>query len=177
MTPTHIPRTGWLLFLFWLIFNLCLGATTQAADQPPTESTEPIHERGVTPKVAPFKVPGTSKRPPLSKTPGGGLPPSLCHPITLMMTQCKCFNQTECQPLTTLFPNSCPAGSQHCEFVPMSRGPMPPLPPDLCGYQVPLSVTECSCHNATECQQLTAICSGSCPAGSQSCTCRPMQRQ
>ena len=178
MMPTHITRTGWLLFLFGLVIHLCLGPKIHAADQPPSESTEQIQERGVTPKVAPFTVvPGISKMPPPSKTPDGGLPANLCHPVTHMLTQCKCFNQAECQPLTTLFPNSCPASSQHCEFVPMSRGTMPPLPPNLCGYQVPLTVTECSCHNATECQQLTTICQGSCPAGSQSCTCRPMQRR
>lgn len=108
--------------------------------------------------------------------PGANPPPSLCHAETRMMTQCKCFNQTECQALTALFQNSCPAGSQHCEFVPLSRGPMPPLPPNLCGYQVPLTLTECSCHNATECQQLSPFCPGACPVGSQSCTCRPMRR-
>jgi hypothetical protein len=93
-----------------------------------------------------------------------------------MLTQCKCFNLAECQPLTALFPAACPAGNQHCEFTPFSRGTPPPLPPNLCGYQVPLTVTECSCNNATECQQLIAICPGSCPSGSQSCTCRPLRR-
>jgi len=34
--------------------------------------------------------------------------------------------QAERQALTAVFPNSCPAGSQHCDFVSMSRGPMPP---------------------------------------------------
>ncbi len=52
--------------------------------------------------------------------PISGLPTHLCHTEIVQMTQCKCFNQTECQALTALFPNSCPASSTHCEFVPMS---------------------------------------------------------
>jgi hypothetical protein len=150
--------------------------TVQEEPSSPPEAGD-IQERGVTPKIAPFKAPRDSKVLPPSKQPGGDLPAKLCHPVTHMMTQCKCFNQGECQALSALFPNSCPPGSQHCEFVPMSRGAMPPLPPNLCGYQVPWTTTECSCHNATECQQLTLICPGSCPAGSQSCQCTPRQRR
>lgn len=140
----------------------------------PEASTGEVQERGL-PKVPLFKNPGDRNIRPLP-APGGTPPPQLCHTKTIMMTQCKCFNQPDCQTLTALFPNSCPAGSQHCEFVPMSRGTMPPLPPTLCGYQVPLTLTECACHTAAECQLLSPFCPGSCPAGSQSCTCRPLRR-
>lgn len=108
--------------------------------------------------------------------PGTSPPARLCHTETIPMTQCKCFNQAECQALTALFPNSCPAGSSHCEFIPMARGTMPPLPQNLCHYQVPMSVTECSCNNAADCQLLSPFCPGSCPAGSTNCTCRPLKR-
>lgn len=106
-----------------------------------------------------------------------GPPARLCHTETVQMTQCKCFTQTECQALTALFPNSCPAGSSHCEFIPMSRGPMPPLPQNLCHYQMPLTVTQCSCNNQADCQLLSPFCPSACPAGSTSCTCRPMRRR
>lgn len=66
--------------------------------------------------------------------PGTSPPARLCHTETIPTTQCKCFNQAECQALTALFPNSCPAGSSHCEFIPMARGTMPPLPQNLCHY-------------------------------------------
>lgn len=108
--------------------------------------------------------------------PGTSPPARLCHTEQVMMTQCKCFNQVECQPLTVLFPNSCPVGSNHCEFIPRARGAMPPLPPNICGYQVSFPVTKCSCNNAADCQLLSPFCSGACPAGSTSCTCRPMRR-
>lgn len=137
--------------------------------------TEQIQERGVLPNVDLNRKFMDSRMPGVAQ-PGGAPPAALCHTEIKMLTQCKCFNQAECQALAALFPNSCPAGSTHCEFVPRSRGAMPPLPPNLCGYQVPMTVTECTCHTATECQQLTPFCPGSCPAGSQSCTCRPMRR-
>lgn len=165
-----------------VLLSLCVLRVADAADEvtqtPPSSASEEsgeVQERGVS-KVPLFKSPADRKVLPQPSAPGGSPPAQLCHTETIMMTQCKCFNQAECQALTAVFPNSCPAGSTHCEFVPMARGPMPPLPPNLCGYQVPLTVTECSCHNATECQQLTPFCPGSCPAGSQSCTCRPMRR-
>ena len=72
--------------------------------------------------------------------------------------QCKWFTLAECQPLTSLFPSSWPAGSAHCEFTPMRRGSMPTLPPGLCGYHMPLQVTECSYHNAVDCQLLSCHC-------------------
>lgn len=108
--------------------------------------------------------------------PISGPPARLCHAETVQMTQCKCFTQTECQALTALFPNACPSGSTQCEFLPMSRGPMPSLPQNLCHYQVPMSITECSCNNAVDCQLLAPFCPGACPVGSTSCTCRPMRR-
>ena len=146
------------------------------AVSPADASTGEVQERGLTP-LPHEKAPGGRKVLPQPPAPGGGPPPQLCHTETIMMTQCKCFNQQDCQALTALFPGSCPPGSQHCEFVPMSRGAMPPLPPNLCGYQVPLTLTECSCHSVAECQLLSPFCPSSCPAGSQSCTCRPMQRR
>ncbi len=154
-------------------WSSCVSADKPAA--PPASSDESVQERGVTKgAVGQFNRDLERKRPPL---PQEGPPPQLCHADTHMMSQCKCFNQTDCQALTALFPAPCPAGSQHCEFVPMSRGTMPPLPPNLCGYQVPWTVTECSCHNQAECQLLSPYCPGSCPVGSQSCTCRPLQRR
>jgi hypothetical protein len=152
----------------------CLSVNfTADADEPTLPHDEgSVQERGITDKLQ-----GRTFDHRLQPQPGGMPPPQLCHTETIMMTQCKCFSQAECQPLTALFPGSCPAGSQHCEFVPMSRGGMPPLPPNLCGYQVPFTLTECSCHNVAECQLLAPFCPGSCPAGSQSCTCRPMQRR
>jgi len=150
------------------------------ADSPPASSTtdlgSDVQERGLAPLLL-EKAPGGRKVLPTPPAPAGGPPPQLCRTETKMLTQCKCFTGAECQPLTTLFPNSCPVGSTHCEFVPMSRGPMPALPPNLCAYQVPFQVTHCSCHNQAECQLLSPFCPGSCPPGSQSCECTPMQRR
>ncbi|MEO8325321.1 MAG: hypothetical protein ABI618_05690 [Nitrospirota bacterium] len=166
------------LGLSWLFLclSLLVSCSTYADEPVPSGDAGVVQERGLTDFVPRTGVEGSKIHPP-SKQPSGGPPPQLCHTETIMMTQCKCFNQPDCQALTALFPGSCPAGSQHCEFVPMSRGTMPPLPPNLCGYQVPWTVTECSCHNQAECQLLSPWCLGSCPAGSQSCTCRPMQRR
>lgn len=153
-----------------LVIGLTMAPLLWAAGE--ESSPDEVQERGVT-KVPLFKSPLNRK---MTPAPNGDPPPHLCHSVTHMLTQCKCFTPTECQPLTALFPNSCPPGSQHCEFVPMSRGPMPSLPSNLCGYQVPLTVTECSCKTAAECQALSPFCPGACPPGSQSCTCRPLRR-
>ncbi len=187
-------RRAWygrhMLFGTSCILALLLSAALEAAepkDQPATpeqtSQSHPVQEPDEHPLAPVDQDDITGRgidRGPVGKKgipPSGKNPPShLCRTLTHMMTQCKCFNQAECQPLSALFPNSCPAGSQHCEFVPMSRGTMPPLPPNLCGYQVPLTLTECSCHTAAECQLLSPFCPGSCPAGSQSCTCRPLRR-
>jgi hypothetical protein len=154
------------------------AAPSSSQPEPSSQPTEAgdIQERGLR-NARPGPAPGAAKTLPPPSQPGGDLPPSLCHPMTRMLTQCKCFNQTDCQTLSALFPGPCPVGSQHCEFVPMSRGTMPPLPPNLCGYQVPFTVTECSCHNQAECQLLSPFCPGSCPVGSQSCECTPLQRR
>lgn len=167
-----------LVLLFWTVTaSWAAGELELPSTPPPVESsTDDVQERGVT-KVPLFKSPTDRKLLPQPLAPGGSPPAQLCHTETIMMTQCKCFNQAECQALTALFPGSCPAGSQHCEFVPMSRGAMPPLPQTLCGYQVPFPVTECSCNNQAECTLLAPFCPGACPAGSPSCTCRPMQRR
>ncbi|MGC3974854.1 MAG: hypothetical protein QM771_10785 [Nitrospira sp.] len=187
MTPHHVSRVqaAWRGLWGWAAFSLLLATgwvipapaggedgTAQVSEDPPTGE---VQDRGM-PKAPQFKNPAERKGMPQSSPPGGSPPAQLCHTETLMMTQCKCFNQADCQALTALFPNSCPAGSQHCEFVPLSRGPMPPLPPNLCGYQIPLPVTECSCHSLGECQLLSPYCPGSCPPGSQTCTCRPLRR-
>lgn len=152
--------------------SLLVGLPAYADGPAPSDDTGSVQERGIMDKLK-----GSTLEHKLQPQPGGTPPLQLCHTETIMMKQCKCFNQAECQPLTALFPGSCPAGSQHCEFVPMSRGAMPPLPPNLCGYQVPLTLTECSCHNVAECQLLSPFCPSSCPAGSQNCTCRPLQRR
>lgn len=114
---------------------------------------------------------------PRQPQPSESPPAHLCTTETRMLTQCKCFNPVECQALTAVFPNSCPAGSQHCEFVPMSRGAMPPLPPNLCGYQIPWTMMKCSCSNQADCQLLSPFCPSSCPMGSLSCQCTPLQRR
>jgi hypothetical protein len=135
-----------------------------------------IQERGLG-KIVPGKVPGRTRVLPPPTPSGGGLPPNLCHQETHMMTQCRCFNNVDCQVLSTLCPGSCPVGSQTCQCTPMFRGTPPPLPPDLCGYQIPLVITKCSCSNDAECQILSTICPGACPVGSHSCQCRPLQRR
>lgn len=165
-----------------LAFLIGLASPVKAVDEsnatppsPPTDgSPDEIQERGV--GKGGFgdikrKYPKTQPLPPSEP------PAQLCHQETWMLTQCKCFSQTECQALAALFPNSCPPASSHCEFTPMSRGAMPPPPPNLCGYQVPLTLTKCECHNQEECQLLSPFCQGSCPPGSQSCECTPMQRR
>lgn len=161
---------------FFVCLSLLVGLPACADESAPSDDAGIVQERGLTDAASRKTFEGSKVLPP-AKQPGGSPPPQLCRTETHMMTQCKCFNQADCQSLTALFPGSCPAGSQHCEFVPMSRGTMPPLPPNLCGYQVPLTLTECSCHNVAECQLLSPFCPSSCPAGSQSCTCRPMQRR
>lgn len=155
-----------------LILSCCLALAERPAAAEPTEE---VQERGVLPNVN-LNQKFMQSKVPAPTPPGGSPPPALCHAETKMLTQCKCFSQAECQQLSALFPQSCAVGSTHCEFVPRSRGAMPPLPPNLCGYQVPLTVTECSCHNAPECQQLTPFCPNTCPVGSEDCTCRPMRR-
>jgi hypothetical protein len=166
---------------------LANGASFVAAELPtssPTVQEEKrmsaeggdILERGL-PKVAPGKVPGGTKVAPRPAKPRGALPPNLCHQVTHMLTQCKCFNQTDCQTLTPLCPGSCPSGSQSCQCTPMFRGTPPPLPPNLCGYHIPVVITQCSCSNDADCQVLSGICPGSCPVGSQSCQCTPLQRR
>ena len=172
------------LFIATLLCGASIGFAAESPAPSPTAQeqqnqpaeTDDVQERGVM-KLPPVKGLTDKRLSPKPAQPGGSPPAHLCHTETRQLTQCKCFNQTECQALTALFPNSCPAGSTNCAFVPMARGSMPPLPPNLCGYQVPLTVTECACHNAKECQQLTPFCPSSCPAGSQNCTCRPMQRR
>jgi hypothetical protein len=103
-----------------------------------------------------------------------GLPAKLCHEVTLMRTQCKCANATDCQVLSTLCPGSCPVGSQSCQCNPLFRGTPPPLPQNLCGA-VPWTITQCSCDNQADCQLLLTVCPVLCPAGSQSCQCSPGQ--
>ena len=173
-TVRQPSRPAVLALTAWCVLTVGTMGSATADESPSAESTEPIQERGVTPGAFGELNKQYQRKQPLP--PQAGPPAHLCHTQQLMMTQCKCFNQAECQQLTALFPNSCPAGSTHCEFTPMSRGPMPALPPTLCGYQTPLTITECTCSNASECQQLSPFCPGSCPPGSQSCTCRPLRR-
>lgn len=174
--------TTFSLFIAMLLCGLPIGFAAESPGPPsgqeqksqPAEAGD-IQERGVT-KGAVGTLPGKVLERPRPPQPGGSPPPQLCHEITHMMTQCKCFNQTDCQALTAICPGSCPAGSQSCQCVPMFRGTPPPLPENLCGYQVPLTLTECSCHNQAECQLLSPFCPSACPAGSQNCTCRPLRR-
>lgn len=175
MKMRHRPyHPAILLCVAWCVLTVGTIGPAMSEESPSAEPTEQVQERGVTPGAFGELKKEYQRKPPL--LPPSGPPVNLCHTQTIMMTQCKCFNMAECQQLTVLFPNSCPGGSTHCEFTPMSRGPMPPLPPNLCSYQVPFPVTECSCHSQAECQLLTPYCPGSCPAGSQTCTCRPLRR-
>lgn len=147
-----------------------------SAQEPEEQPEGEIQERGLT-KGTFQKMPrGTKVKPPPNQ-PGENLPANLCHQETHMMTQCRCSNDTDCQVVSTLCPGSCPPGSQTCQCTPMFRGTPPPLPQDLCGYQVPLTMTKCSCNNDADCQVLSSICPGSCPVGSQSCQCSPLQRR
>ena len=162
-----------LLTLCVLPMPVAASDVVQAPPSPKPDAAGEIQQRGLSPLLR-EKTPGERKVLPV---PAGGPPAQLCRRETLMMTQCKCFNLSDCQSLTALFPNSCPAGSFHCEFVPMSRGPMPTLPPNLCNYQVPFPITRCSCHTQAECQLLSPFCPDSCPPGSQNCECTPLQRR
>jgi hypothetical protein len=144
--------------------------------EPEEQPVGEVQERGLT-KGATQKMPRGPKVKPPPKQAEDNLPANLCHQETHMMTQCRCSNDTDCQILSTLCPGSCPSGSQTCQCTPRFRGTPPPLPQNLCGYQVPLTMTKCSCSNQADCQMLSSICPGSCPVGSQSCQCTPRQRQ
>lgn len=135
-----------------------------------------VQERGLK-KLTPRKGARGRKTLPPPYQSGGELPANLCHQETHMMTQCRCFNDADCQVLSTLCPGSCPSGSQTCQCTPMFRGTPPALPPDLCGYQVPFTITKCSCNNDADCQVLSTVCPGACPAGSHTCQCSPLQRR
>lgn len=177
MTTTGFIAWSLMVLTFVVTTGVPVYAATESGEAPASTqpSSEEVQERGVLPgKLGEYKQ--DLQRKPLIPVPAGP-PPQLCHTETLTMNQCKCFNQTDCQSLTALFPNSCPAGSNHCEFIPMSRGQMPALPPNLCSYQVPFPVTRCACHTQAECQLLSPFCPAACPSGSQSCECTPMQRR
>jgi hypothetical protein len=155
------------------------GASVVAAAEGEQAPSGGVEERGG-PKIREgLGVPGPPRKalPPPPAKPGGGLPAKLCHEVTHMVTQCRCANSTDCQVLSTLCPGSCPAGSQSCQCTPLFRGTPPPLPQNLCGYQVPWTTTQCSCDNQADCQVLSTVCPGSCPPGSQSCQCTPLQRR
>ena len=147
-----------------------------SAQEPDEQPGEEIQERGLT-KGTLQKMPRGTKGKPPPNQPGGNLPANLCHQETHMMTQCRCSNNTDCQVLSNLCPGSCPVGSQTCQCTPLFRGTPPPLPQNLCGHQVPFTITKCSCSNDADCQVLSSICPGSCPVGSQSCQCTPLRRQ
>lgn len=183
-SPIHRKKSGILAgpMLITLVMGIVLAswaAADESAVSDGSSSTEEaaaeVQERGIT-KDAIRKLPEKTLEQSSPPQAGGDPPAHLCHTETRMMTQCKCFNQTDCQSLTAICAGSCPSGSSSCQCVPLFRGTPPPLPQPLCGYQVPLSVTQCSCQNAAECQLLSPYCPGSCPAGSQSCTCTPLRR-
>ena len=172
------------LFIVTLLWGVSIGFAAESAapsssaqeqKNQPAEAGD-IQERGLTnPRPGP-SLGGAKMLPPPSQ-PGGSLPPNLCQQVTRELTQCKCFNQSDCQSLTAICQAACPAGSQTCECVPMFRGTPPPLPRKLCHYQVPITITQCSCHNDADCQVLANICPASCPVGSHSCECTPLQRR
>ena len=130
-----------------------------------TTENEPASSGGVEERGVPTK-------------PGGTLPPHLCHPVTRMVTQCRCNNPADCQVLLRFCPETCPAGSQTCECIPGPfRGTPADLPSQLCHFEVPQRFTQCSCHNVADCQVLSTLCPRSCPVGSQSCECAPLLRR
>ena len=138
-----------------------------------------VEERGVPKTGEGLRVPGPQRKvlPPPPAQPGGVLPPALCHQVTTMLTQCRCSNDADCQVLSTICPGACPPGSHTCQCTPLFRGTAPPLPPDLCGFQVPQVFMQCTCSNDADCQILSPFCPGSCPAGSHTCQCTPLQRR
>jgi len=151
------------------------SSSSQLQPGQPTEAQD-VQGRGFTiPRQGPAL--GEATIMPAPTQPGGALPPDLCQPVTHDVTQCKCFNQADCQTLTALCPGSCPAGSQSCQCVPLFRGTPPPLPRKLCHYQIQQTFMQCTCQNEADCQRLATICPGSCPVGSQSCECVPLQRR
>jgi hypothetical protein len=172
------------LFVVTLLCGVPIGfaadsaAPSSSAQEQKNQPAEPgdIQERGLT-KDAPGKVQGDTKVKPKPAKPGGGLPAKLCHEVTHMRTECRCANSTDCQVLSTLCPGSCPAGSQSCQCTPLFRGTPPPLPQNLCGFQVPWTTIQCSCDNQADCQVLSTVCPGLCPPGNQSCQCTPLQRR
>jgi hypothetical protein len=178
----HPVACALLVGLLWCGVQSAMAAEPEAPSSSseeqssqPTEAGD-IQERGLL-NVRPGPALEKAKILPSPSQPGGGLPPNLCHPVTQMLTQCKCFNQADCQALTTICPAACPSGSLTCQCVPMFRGTPPVLPPNLCGYQVPFTFTQCSCNNDADCQVLATVCPGACPVGSHSCQCTPMQRR
>ena len=151
------------------------SSSAQEQKNQPAEAGD-IQDRGLT-NPRPGPALGGAKILPSPTQPEGGLPPTLCHQVTEKLKECKCFNQADCQTLTTLCPGACPSGSQSCQCVPMFRGTPAPLPANLCHYQAPFTITKCSCHNEADCQVLANICPASCPVGSHSCECTPLQRR
>lgn len=182
--PSRARAIVFSLFVISLLWGASMGSAEEAQipsslaheelSQPGEEGD--IKGRGLH-KVPRGKNPREIFAPRQPQQPEGGLPPHLCQQITHMLTQCRCANTADCQVLTGLCPGACPAGSQNCQCTPLFRGTPPTLPPNLCGVQVPTVVTQCTCTNQAECQLLSPFCPGSCPAGSQSCECTPLQRR
>ena len=163
------------LFIVTLVCSVPIGFAAESAAPSASvqeEKTQPAETGEIQERGLKKDAPGQVKKAP--NQPEGGLPANLCHQV--MTTECRCFNSTDCQVLSALFPAACPVGSQSCQFIPMFRKTPLPLPPNLCGYQVP-GLTQCSCSNVADCQVLSTLCPGSCPVGSQSCQCTPMQRR
>ena len=82
-----------------------------------------VQERGV-PKIGEgLRVPGPLRKvlPPPPAKPGGVPPPTLCHQVTYMLTQCRCSNDADCQLLSTICPGACPVGSHACQCTPSQR--------------------------------------------------------
>ena len=179
-----------LVFASVLVFIPGLGAADQSPfvvaaaekEQAPAEKEQApsgeVEERGV-PKIDErLRVPGPQRKVlPLPPAQPGVPPAYLCHQETYMLTQCRCGNDADCQRLSTICPAACPAGSHTCECIPLFRGTAPALPPDLCGFQVPDVVTQCSCSNDADCQILSQFCPGACPPGSHTCQCSPLRRR
>ena len=158
-------------------FAVAVAEEAQATAEKEQAPSGDVQERGV-PKEG-LRGPGLQRKvlPPPPAQPGGFPPPNLCHQVTYMLTQCRCSNDADCHVLSTICPGACPLGSHTCECIPQFRGTAPALPPDLCGFQVPQVVTQCSCSNDADCQILSPFCPGACPLGSHTCQCTPSERE
>ena len=134
--PVNIRRYMMVsLFFVSLLYSDQLGFSAEP-ETPSSPSQSQLNQPSDAGEIQERGLPNLRQGPSLGKAqmgvpsppPGGGLPPNSRRPVTQMLTQCKCFNQTDCQSLTTICPIACPAGGQRCQCIPTFRGTAPALP-------------------------------------------------